>query len=293
MRRYCLVAVMAACFFIVACSTTGQTNTTNSSRVTVQKLAQAPVAALPAGKFFDSILEFTQVPGAAACGPGCHLPSFVYTLRGVATVSSPGAGTESVSPGNAAFTPALALHSNDNGGARIGAAAIAVGLIVIVILLCAAPWLRGGRHRAVIPLLSLLLIAGGVLGVSGATSNDWYLFAVRPGPQYSQPMPRPDGKVAFLSPVLDPMPAGPDVETLSAITVPAGARYDVSGVPGPEMVMVVEGSATIDIGGKTQRLSSGGGGFANSGATLAIVNSGSDTLKVLDFVITPAEAATQ
>ncbi len=289
--RYVVASVVAGLALVVVCSTAAtvlaNAKDSSPSGVTVQMLAQTSVPKLPAGKVFISILEFSQVPGAA-CGPACGLPSFVYTIHGVATISSPGATTRSVSPGNAAFTAPSAVITNDTIEGRISAGAIAVSLIVIGILLCAAKWLRGGRRRTVVPLLSVLLIAAGALGVSGATSNDWYLFTIRPYPQYSQPMPRPDGKVDFLSPVVDPLPAAPYTETLSAITVPAGARYDVPGVPGPEMVIVVEGTATVHIGGATQQLSSGGGGFAQLGQTLAIVNSGTDPLKVLDFAVTSA-----
>lgn len=125
----------------------------------------------------------------------------------------------------------------------------------------------------------------------GATSNEWYLFAVRPEVHRSLPMPEADGRVVFLSPDVDPVPAAPYNETLSAITVPAGARYDVPGVPGPDMVIVVEGTATVQIGGETQQLSSGHAAFAQQGQTLAIVNSATDTLKVLDFAVTSAGTA--
>jgi hypothetical protein len=288
MGRFCLVAAMGASFAIsVACSTAGQANATPS--VTVRTLAQAPVP-LPAGNVFVTVLEFSQVPGAV-CGPTCYLPGFVYTLHGVAGTSDPGTATGSVSPGNAAFTSALAVHTNDNVGGRVGAGAIAIGLIVIAILLCSATWLRRGRRRAIILVLSLLLIGGGLLGLSGATSNDWYFFAVRPDWQRIQPMPRPDGRVVYLSPDVDPTPAAPYLETLSAITVPPGARYDSAGAAGPQTIIVVEGTAAVQVGGVVQQLSSGGGASAQMGTTLAIVNSGSDTLTVLDFAVSSAGGA--
>jgi hypothetical protein len=288
MGRFFLVAAMVATFAItVACSTAGQGNAT--STVTVRTLAQAPVP-LPAGKVFVTVLEFSQVPGAV-CGPTCYLPGFVYTLHGVAGTSDPGTATGSVSPGNAEYTSTLAVHTNDNVGGRVGAGAIAIGLILIAIVLCAATWLRNGRRRAIIPVLSVLLIAGGVLGLSGATSNDWYFFAVRPDWQRIQPMPRPDGRVVFLSPDVNPVPAAPSLETLSSITVPPGARYDSAGVAGPQTVIVVGGTATVHVGDVVQQLSSGGGDFAQMGTALAIVNSGSDTLTVLDFAVASAGGA--
>src|ERR1700730_13679686 len=75
------------------------------------------------------------------------------------------------------------------------------------------------------------------LVLTGATSNDWYFIAVRPISHRSSPMIRPDGRVTFVSPDLDPVPAGPYIETLSAITVPPGARYDAPNVSGPETLI--------------------------------------------------------
>jgi quercetin dioxygenase-like cupin family protein len=283
--RRCLVASMVSCLvLVVACSTPGQV----PSGVTVRTLAQGPLQKLPAGKIFVGVLDFSQVPGAA-CGPTCALPGIVYTLHGVATISIPGAVAGSVSPGDAAFTPPLAVHTNADG--RVGGDAIAVGLILVVVLLCAATWLRSGRRRVVIAVLSLSLIAGSALPLIGAASNEWYFFAVRSVAARASPMIRADGRVVLSSPDLDGVPSAPYMERLSAITVPAGARYDASGVPGPEMVVVVEGTATVHVGAETTQLSSGGAAFAQTGQTLAIVNAGSDTLQVIDFAVTSAGAA--
>jgi hypothetical protein len=73
-------------------------------------------------------------------------------------------------------------------------------------------------------------------------SNDYYLIAVRSNSGPSQPMPRPDGRVAYTSPAVAPVQAGPYVETLTAITVPAGLRYNTPDIPGPQMIVVVEGN---------------------------------------------------
>ena len=294
MLRRCLVAAMVAGISMGLVRTTAaQAHAQNSaaSSITVRTLAQGPLKTLPAGKVFVGVLNFRQVPGAA-CGPTCRLPGVVYTLHGVATISSPGAAARSVSPGDAAFTSALAVHTNDNVDGRVGAGAIAIGLIVLVILLCAATRLRGDLRRAIIPVLSLFLVAGGALVLAGATSNDWYFFAVRPDSQFSQPMPQPDGRVEFASQDLDPVPAGPYTETLGAITVPPGARYDAPNVNGPETFIVVEGTASVHIGDETRQLGRGGGALAQAGTTLAIVNAGSDTLQVLDFEVAPLSAAT-
>jgi hypothetical protein len=294
MGRYNSAAAIVATFLVaVAFTAAAQTNAKSStvSNVTVRTLAQAPVPALPAGKVFVAVLEFNEVPGAA-CGPTCFIPGFVYTLRGVVTVSFPGAGTQSVGPGDGAFTRALAVHSNANFWERVGAGAVATGLIVIAILLFAATWLRSGRRRATIAFLSLLLIAVGVLGLSGAMSNDWYYFAVRPIVQRSSPMVRPDGRVTFLSPQVDPVPAAPYLEMLSAITLPPGARYDSAGASGPQTIIVVEGTAAVHVGDAVQQLSSGGGAFAQMGTALTIENPGTDTLQVIDFAISSASSAT-
>jgi quercetin dioxygenase-like cupin family protein len=292
MRRFFLGAAMfAGLSLAVVCSTAGQVHAKNSTvaGVTVQTLARGHVNNLPASRVYIDILEFRQVPGAAY-GPHNHVPLFVYTLHGIATVSFPGGAAQSVAPGDADFFPAVGALTNENVDGRVGAGAFAVGLIVVVILLCAATWLRGSLRRAIIAVLSLLLIAGGALVLTGATADDWYLIAVRSESQRSQPMPRPDGRVTFSSPDVNPVPAAPYVETLSSITVPSGARYDARDLPGPETLIVVKGTATIDVGDGTQQLGSSGAVFVQAGNALAIVNPGSDTLHVLDFAVTPLSA---
>lgn len=292
MIRRCFIAAVVGCLSLaLVWLTAGQTLATSSvpSGVTVKALAQGPVKALPAGKVFEAILEFRQLPGSDF-GPHAHVPGILYTLHGTATISYPGAAPLSVGPGEAAFIPALAVHTHQNLDGRIGAGAIAIGLVVLVILLCAATWLRGGRRRVAIAALSVLLIAGGTLPVIGATSNDYYLLAVRSPSEHDRPMPRPDGRVAFLSPDLNPIPAAPYVETLSAITVPPGMRYDAPNVAGPQTVIAVAGSGDANIGNQTQKLGGGGADMAQTGQTLAIVNTGSDALQVLDFAVTSLAA---
>jgi quercetin dioxygenase-like cupin family protein len=293
MKRFFLgTAMFAALALAVVVSSPGQVHAKNSTvaGVTVQTLARGPVNNLPASRVYIDILEFRQVPGAAY-GPHNHVPLFVYSLHGIATVSFPGGAAQSVAPGDADFFPAVGALTNENVGGRVGAGAIAVGLIVVVILLCAATSLRGGLRRAILAVLSVSLIAGGAVVLTGATANDWYLIAVRSVSQRSQPMPRPDGRVTFSSPDVIPVPAAPYIETLSAITVPSGARYDARDLPGPETLIVVKGTATINVGDGRQQLSGGDATFAQAGAALAIVNPGSDTLQVLGFAVTPLSAA--
>lgn len=289
MRRFFLgTATFAGFSLAYLCSTSGQVHATDATLagVTMQTLARGPVSTLPASRVYIDILEFSQVPGAAY-GPHNHVPLFVYTLHGIATISFPGGAAQSVARGGADFFPAVGALTNENVDGRFGAGAIAVGLIVVVILLCAATWLRGGLRRATIAVLSLSLIGGGALVLSGATANDWYLIAVRSESQRSQPMPRPDGRVAFSSPDMNPVPAGPYIETLSSITLPAGARYDALGVTGPKAIIVVKGTAMVDVGDGTQQLSGGGAAFAQAGEAVAVVNPGSDDLEVLSFAVTP------
>ena len=287
-RRRLLEAIVAGLLLTVVCSTAAHVHATNStpSGVTVQKLAQGQLNNLPAAKVYINILEFRQLPGATY-GPHGHVPVFVYTLHGIATISSTLAPTRSVGPGGAAFIPALvpAITQNNVDG-RIVAGAIAVGLIVVVILLCVATWLRGRLRRVIMAVLSLSLIAGGALVMIGATSNDYYFIAVRSQSERSRPMPVPYGRVSFSSPDVNPVPAAPYVETLSAITVPPGARYDALDVPGPEMIIVVTGSASVHVGAETQQLGRGESAFAQAGSAVTIVNPGSDTLQVLRFAVT-------
>jgi quercetin dioxygenase-like cupin family protein len=293
MMRHCLVAAMVGSLSLaVACSTAGpQANNPTVSAVTVEILAQGPVKNLPAGGNFFSILEFRQLPGADY-GPHPHLPAIVYTLHGIASFSFPGASTRSVGAGDASFFPAGAVYSHENLDGRIGAGAIALGLIVVAILLCAATWLRGGRRRVVIAVLLLLLVAGGALPLIGATSNDYYFIAIRPDSQHILPMPVPNGQNIYESPDFDPVPAAAYVETLTAITVPAGARYDAPDVAGPQLIIVVEGTASVHVGDQTQQVGGGGEAFAQTGNTLAILNPGSDTIEVVDFALASAPSPT-
>jgi quercetin dioxygenase-like cupin family protein len=269
----------------------GQVQAKNSavSSVNVSTLAQGPVKALPVGKIYLNILEFKQQPGAEF-GPHAHQASIAYTLKGTDTLAFRTAATQSVGQGQAAFIPTLAVHTHQNLDGRIGAGAIAVGLVALAILLCAATWMRGGPRRITVATLSILLIAGGTVPLLGATSNDYYLIAVRPGSQRGQPMPRPDGRVVFSSPDMSPVPAAPYEETLSAITVPAGATYNAPDAPGPEMIIVTDGSAAVHIADQKAQLAGGGVAFAQMGQTVSIGNQGSGTLKLIDFAVTGGPA---
>jgi quercetin dioxygenase-like cupin family protein len=286
-RRYLVVGMVAGLSLVALGSTVGQAQT--SSGATVKTLAQGPVKNLPAGKVFINVLEFRQVPGADY-GPHAHVPGFVYTLHGNSTLSFPQTAPQSLGPGDAAFIPALVAHTHVNSDGRVGAAAIAVGLILVAVLLCAATLMRGGRRRAVIAVLSLSLVAGGTLPLIGATSNDFYFISVRPESQRAAPMPRPDGRVAYTSPSVNPVPAGPYMETLRSITVPPGGRYDALDLPGPEVILVEEGTATVHVGAVTQQLGGGSATLAQRGETFAIVNAGSDTIRVIDFAVTSQPA---
>jgi quercetin dioxygenase-like cupin family protein len=279
--------MLAGSSLAVACSpvATAQAKSSASAAAAVRTLAQGPVQQLPGDKVFVDILDFRQTPGAAF-GPHAHLPGIVYTLHGIATISFPGAAARSVGQGEAVFLPALVVHTHDNAEGQVGAGALAAGLILVVIILCAVTWLRGGRRRAIVAMLSLLLIGGGALALIGGRSNDWYFIAVRPEGARSDPMPRPDGRVTFSSPDLDPVPAAPYTETLTAITVPPGARYDALDVSGPETIIVLEGSAALHVGDEDRQLDAGHATFAQAGQKVVIVNPGSDTLQVLAFAVT-------
>jgi quercetin dioxygenase-like cupin family protein len=288
--RRLTAALFGLVSFAVFCLMVLQVQAINPiSGVTVNTLAQGPVKSLPPGKLYINILEFRQQPGSDF-GPHAHQASIAYTLQGTDTVSYPTAAAQSVGPGAAAFIPGLAVHTHQNLDGRIGAGAIAAGLVVLVILLCAATFLRGTRRRVTVAMLSILLIAGGALPLIGATSNDYYLIAVRPDSQRILPMPRPDGHVFYSTPDMDPVPAAPYIETLSAISVPTGAIYNAPNAAGPEMIIVMDGAAAVHIGDQTAQLSAGGGAFAQAGQTVAIDNQGSGTLKLIDFAVTGVPA---
>lgn len=282
------VVALSAALLLVASQ--GQAKTTTLSSATVSVLAQGPVKSLQPGKIYLSILEFSQQPGADF-GPHSHQASIVYTFRGADTISfQGGAPAQSIGPGEAAFIPPLVVHTHKNLDGQVGTGALAGGLILVVILLCAATLLRGSRRRIAVVVLSTLLIVGGALPLTRATANNYDLFAVRPEVQRTGPMPRPDAQVIFASADIDPVPTGPYVETLYAITLPGGATYDAPAAPGPEMFVVTDGSAAVHIDDQTSQLSGSGGAFAQSGQTVAIGNQGSGTLKVLEFVVAGAAA---
>jgi hypothetical protein len=287
LRRSLVGAIVASCALVVIGARVAQTYAVNSSvsSVTVRTLAQGSVKKLPAGKIFVNILEFHQVPNTTFT-LGTRATGMEYTLHGIATVAAPGAAVRSVGAGDGAFLSSLAVQTINNVDGRVGAAAIAGGLTIVVILLSAATWVGGRRRPLIAVLLSLLLVAGGVFVLGGGSSNDWYLIVVRSVQIRSgTPMPVPYGKVAYSSPDMDPAPVAPSTETLSSITVPAGARYDALNVGGPEMIVVVDGTAALHVGGGIQQLAAGGAAFAQAGATLSIVNSGSDTLHLVDFAV--------
>lgn len=289
MIRRCLGAAMLAGVPLVVvwltASCTPATSTAPPSSVSVRVLAQGQAKALPAGKVFDSILEFSQNPGADF-GPHAHVPAIVYMLRGTSTISYLKGPPQAVGQGQAVFIPGLVTHTHQNPDGRLGAGVIAVGLITLTILLCAATLLRGMRRSIVVAGLSAVLIVGGALPVLGPTSNDYYLFAIRSPLEHDRPMPRPDGRVEYLSPDLNPVPPAPYVETLSAITLPASATYDAPVVQGPQIVVVLQGNARVQIGGQTSQLGIKGATMAQAGQTLRIVNSGGDPLQVLDYAVT-------
>ena len=260
------------------------------SGVTVTTLAQGPVKALPPGKIFVNILEFRQLPGADF-GPHAHIPAMVYTLQGTSTISFRGAPSRAVGPGQAAFIPAQAVHTHENLDGRLGATAIASGLIVAVVLLCVATLMRGGARRLTVAVLSLLLIGGGALPLVGATSNDYYLIAVRPTAQRALPMPRPDGRVGYSAPDMDPVPVGPYLERLNMITLPAGSRYAVPEAAGPQMLTVVQGNASVQVGSDTQQVGTGDGAFGQMGESISITNPDTTVLRVLDFAVISVSAA--
>jgi quercetin dioxygenase-like cupin family protein len=290
--RWLASAVFGGVSVAVLCSATLQVhaNSSTPSGVTVKTLAQGQVKALPAGKVFVNILEFRQLPGADF-GPHAHIPGIVYTLQGTSTISFRGAASLSVGPGDAMFIPAQAVHTHENLDGRVGGIAIAAGLIVVVILLCAATFMRGGFRRITIAALSLLLIGGGALPLVGATSNDYYLVAVRPDAQRALPMPRPDGRVAYSSPDVNPVPAAPYLERLNMITMPAGSRYVVPVAAGPQMLAVVQGNASVQLGADTQQVGTGDGAFAQMSDSLAISNPDNTGLRVLDFAVISVSAA--
>ena len=291
-RRGLGVATPACLGLVVVCLAAGCAQATGaaSAGVSVKVLARGQVKAFPAGKVFDSVLEFRQNPGGDF-GPHAHVPGIVYTLHGTDTISYAAGPQVAVGEGQAAFIPALVTHTHLNPDGRLGAGAIAIGLVVLAILLCAATLLRGAQRSIVVAGLSVLLIVGGALPVLGATSNDYYLFAVRSPTEHDRPMPRPDGRVEFLGPDLNPVPPGPYVETLSAITIPAGANYDEPAVQGPQIVVVLQGNATVHVADETSQLGVQGATMAQEGQTIKIVDSGTDPLQVLDYAVASVAAS--
>lgn len=249
-------------------------------------LAEGPVMALPPGGSFLSIVSLPQPPGASF-GPHGHVPGFVYALTDNVTVTDDESTLE-LKEGEAHFTPALAVHTHKNSDNRAPAGALAIGLVVAGAVLLLGAQSRGARG-ALVPVLLVVIIAGGALALWNPWKNDWFFYGIRPESARGAVMPLPGASRTYESPTFSNIPPGPYVESLATITLdPRGEMESSEAAPGPVAFLVVDGRADVTVGNdEPVRLDNHEAMLVQASGTYRVVNPGGDELRVLRFALTP------
>lgn len=281
MRRRALGALLAPTAAGAVCAVLAVPAHANRT----QTLAQGPVAALPPGGAFLSIVDLPQPPGASL-GPHAHVPGFVYVLSGEATIVDNGSEM-TLNRGEGHFIPALAVHTHKNSNDRLPAGALAIGLVVgVIVLLLVA---RSPRARVVVlPALLAALIAGGVVALWNPWKNDWFFVAVRPESTRGAPMPIPSAKNTYASPQFSQVPPGPYVGSLATTTVDPNGSMAVSKAPGPIGFLVLDGRADVSVGTVAPiRLGHHQATLVQAGESLRVLNPSGTSLRLLSFALTP------
>ncbi len=245
-------------------------------------VAEGQLDALPAGKTFVSVLALPQ-PAGATLGPHQHVPGFSYGLKGVATVAFVDGPTVDVGVGEAVFTPANVVHLHSNERGRSTALALVLILVGGVIALA----ILSRRSRRWTPLWMVGLIAVGAIGVANPTKNDWYFIAVRPESARGGTMPVPAARRTHESADLVDLGSAPYVERLDAFVIEAGGRTAAHRSDGPETLIVLDGHATICVGGATRRLDPGEALTVQAKTPLQLLNVGTLPLRVIRFTVRP------
>jgi quercetin dioxygenase-like cupin family protein len=243
-------------------------------------VAEGRVDAMPAGNRFVSVLALPQ-PAGAALGPHQHVAGFTYGLQGVATVAFVEGPTVEVDVGEAVFTPANIPHLHANERGRWVAITLAL-LLVGGVLALAILSRRGWRWT---PLWLVGLVTVGAIGVDNPAMNDWYFISVRPETARGGTMPVPAARRTHESADLIELGSAPYVERLDAFVIDRGGRTAAHRSDGPETLIVLDGDATICVGGTTRRLDPGEALTVQAKTPLQVLNRGTRPLRLLRFTV--------
>jgi len=232
---------------------------------------------VPSTPVFISVLELPQPAGDALVPHPPHIAGFVVDVWGTATMVIAGANVD-VGPGATIFLPNQLLHDHENRAAvpfAITLAVVVVGLSVVLVLLM-------GRGPAV-ALMAALLVAGTVATIN-PLMNHWYFVGVRVAAQRGGAMPVPAGHRTYESENLTGLASGPYVEQLTHRRLASGESVRVVG---PAAIVVLDGQASIVVGGRATGLSAQSGATI-AGGTEAMIQSGSGSPRVLVVEVLPA-----
>jgi|GEM_PF-2411062 len=246
------------------------------TRTAGSSVVEGKVAALPAGPVFISVLALPQ-PAGAVLGPHAHIPGFVLDVSGTATIAIAGRGTVDVRPGVAVFTASLLSHDHENPAAVPAAIVLGVLLVGLTVALLAGLW----RRRAVVLLAALLVL--GVIATINPLMNHWYFVGVRPATARGAVMPVPAGHRTYESENLTGLAAGPYTERLTYRWLASGESVSLTG---PAVIVVLDGQASVTVGGTTTGLSAQSGVTIAGGAG-ATVQAGSQGARILVVQVLP------
>jgi hypothetical protein len=261
---------------------------TGPSPAGARTLASGPVATLPQGALFFSIVELPQAAGGVL-GPHAHVPGFAYSLNGVETLSFDDGRTVRVGPGEGGFMGTQAAHAHLNADDRVPAAVLAM-LIVALVGVVGLIWFRRATGTGrLLPVVLVVLIGAGSVATWDPWSNDWLFLSVRPAAARGAPMPIPTAVRAYESPDLGALPAGPYVETLEEIVVAPGAAPADLGSTGAVALFVLDGRLDIgSTGGPSIQIGSHGSTLIQPGTSVQLSNAGDRPLHLLRFAVMPA-----
>jgi hypothetical protein len=231
---------------------------------------------VPSTPVFISVLELPQPAGDALVPHPPHIAGFVVDAWGTATMVIAGTKVD-VGAGETIFLPNQILHDHENRAA----VPVAIALALFVVGLSVALVLLRGRGPAV-ALMAALLVVGTVATVN-PLMNHWYFVGVRVAAQRGGAMPVPAGHRTYESENLTGLASGPYVEHLTHRRLASGESVRVVG---PAAIVVLDGQASIVVGGRSTGLSAQSG-VTITGGTEAMIQSGSGNPRVLVVELLP------
>jgi hypothetical protein len=256
-----------------------------SSVTTARTLATGPVAALPTGVTFVSVIDLAQAAGATL-GPHAHVAGFAYSRRGVETLNFSDGRSIQVGLGEGGFMGTQVGHAHVNAD-RIPAAVVAVVIVTAAFVLCLTVFGLSSRAAPFAPAALALLIGASIVGIWNPWSNDWLFLSVRPSSARGAAMPLPTSSRLFESPDLGALPPGPYVETLQEVILAPGTQpFDV-GSTGAVVLLALDGNVRIDSADGQSRLGVGGATLVRTGSAVRMTNAGDGPARVLSFSVAP------